>query len=142
MHHDIQKVFSYHNFYLFFPICKRKEFELFQLLESFKKKSANAPSIYEARPWISPDDLGIPVDPEGMKYPGGLGGLGGPGDPRSPGCLGGPGGPGSPKCHGFLGSTRGLRGLVFLEDPGGPEDLEGMSMKFKMFLICKGQKVR
>ena len=20
-HHDIQKVFSYHNFYLFFPIC-------------------------------------------------------------------------------------------------------------------------
>ena len=52
MHHDIQKVFSYHNFYLFFPICKRKEFELFQLLESFKKKSANAPSIYEARPWL------------------------------------------------------------------------------------------
>ena len=42
---------------------------------------------------ISPDDLRIPVDPEGMK------------------------GPGSPKCHGFLGSTRGLRGLVFLEDP-------------------------
>ena len=50
MHHDIQKVFSYHNIYLFFPICKRKEFKLFQLLESFKKKSANAPSIYEARP--------------------------------------------------------------------------------------------
>ena len=38
MHHDIQKVFSYHNFYLFFPICKRKEFELFQLLENFEKK--------------------------------------------------------------------------------------------------------
>ena len=38
MHNDIQKVFSYHNFYLFFPICKRKEFKLFQLLESFKKK--------------------------------------------------------------------------------------------------------
>ena len=40
MHHDIQKVkvFSYHNFYLFFPICKSKEFKLFQLLESFKKK--------------------------------------------------------------------------------------------------------
>ena len=54
---------------------------------------------------ISPDDLGIPVDPEGMK------------------------GPGSPKCHGLLGSTRGQRGLVFLEDPG------GMSMKFKTFLI-------
>ena len=37
MHHDIQKNISYHNFYLFFPICKRKEFKLFQLLESFKK---------------------------------------------------------------------------------------------------------
>ena len=37
MHHDIQKIISYHDFYLFFPICKRKEFELFQLLESFKK---------------------------------------------------------------------------------------------------------
>ena len=34
-HHDIQKVISYHNFYLFFPICKWKEF-----------KFANAPSIY------------------------------------------------------------------------------------------------
>ena len=39
---------------------------------------------------ISPDDLRIPVDPEGMK------------------------GPGSSKCHGFLGNTKGLRGLVFL----------------------------
>ena len=38
MHHDIQKVFSYHNFYLFFPRCKRKGFKLFQLLELFKKK--------------------------------------------------------------------------------------------------------
>ena len=38
IHHDIQKVFSYHTFYLFFPIRKRKEFKLFQLLESFKKK--------------------------------------------------------------------------------------------------------
>ena len=38
MHHDIQKIISYHNFYSFFPICKRKEFKLFQLLESFKKK--------------------------------------------------------------------------------------------------------
>ena len=37
MHHDIQKIISYHNFYLFFPICKWKEFKLFQLLESFKK---------------------------------------------------------------------------------------------------------
>ena len=43
---------------------------------------------------------------------------------------------------GFLGSTRGLRGLVFLEDPGGPEDPGGMSMKFKKFLICKGQQVQ
>ena len=39
MHHNIQKKsFSYHNFYLFFPICKRKEFKLFHLLENFKKK--------------------------------------------------------------------------------------------------------
>ena len=37
MHHDIQKIISYHDFYLFFPICKWKEFELFQLLESLKK---------------------------------------------------------------------------------------------------------
>ena len=47
MHHDIQKVSSSHNFYLFFPICNRKEFKLFQLLESFKNKTANAPSIYQ-----------------------------------------------------------------------------------------------
>ena len=38
MHHDIQKNISYHNFYLFFLICKWKEFELFQILENFKKK--------------------------------------------------------------------------------------------------------
>ena len=37
MHHDIQNIISYHNFYLFFPTCRRKEFKLFQLLESFKK---------------------------------------------------------------------------------------------------------
>ena len=37
MHHDIQKLISYHNFFLFFAICKWKEFKLFQLLESFKK---------------------------------------------------------------------------------------------------------
>ena len=37
MHHDIQKFIFYHNFYLIFPICRRKEFKLFQLLESFKK---------------------------------------------------------------------------------------------------------
>ena len=46
MHHDIQEIISYHDFYLFFPICKWKEFKLFQLLESFKKKCADAPSIY------------------------------------------------------------------------------------------------
>ena len=37
MHHDIQKLISYHNLYLFFPICKWKELKLFQLLESFKQ---------------------------------------------------------------------------------------------------------
>ena len=37
VHHDIQKIISYHNLYLFFPICKWKEFKLFQLVESFKK---------------------------------------------------------------------------------------------------------
>ena len=76
-----------------------------------------------------------------------LGGLGGVGGPW---CLGGSGsmispddlripegmkGPGSPKYHGFLGSTRGLWGLVFLEDQGGPEDSGGMSMKFKLIFI-------
>ena len=43
MHHDIQKIISYHNFYLFFPIleivlypiCKWKEFRLFQLFTIF-----------------------------------------------------------------------------------------------------------
>ena len=37
MHHDIQKIISYQNFYLFFPIYMWKEFKLFQLLEIFKK---------------------------------------------------------------------------------------------------------
>ena len=54
MHHDIQKLTSYHNFYLFFPICKWKEFKLFQLLESFKKTCANAPSIYKEPVLILP----------------------------------------------------------------------------------------
>ena len=35
MHHDIKQIISYHNFYLFFPICKWKEFKLFQLLTIF-----------------------------------------------------------------------------------------------------------
>jgi hypothetical protein len=30
----------YQIFYLFFPICNRKEFKLFQLLENFKKNVA------------------------------------------------------------------------------------------------------
>jgi hypothetical protein len=30
-----QKKKNYHNFHLFFPVCKRKEFELFQLLTIF-----------------------------------------------------------------------------------------------------------
>ena len=34
----IAKKYVYHNFYLFFPVCKRKEFDLFQPLENFKKK--------------------------------------------------------------------------------------------------------
>ena len=56
MHHDIQKIISYHNFYLFFPICMWKEFKLFQLLERFKKnvpmhhpsikKSLYRPTVY------------------------------------------------------------------------------------------------
>ena len=33
MDHDSQKFIYHHNFYLFFPICKRKEFKLFQLLK-------------------------------------------------------------------------------------------------------------
>ena len=49
MHHDIQKIISYHNFYLFFRICKWKEFKLFQLLESFKKNvPMHHPSIKQS----------------------------------------------------------------------------------------------
>ena len=44
INHDSQKNIFYHIFYLLVPICKRKEFKLFQLLENFKKKFANAPS--------------------------------------------------------------------------------------------------
>ena len=55
MHHDIQKIISYHNFYLFFPICKRKEFKLFQLLESFKKKVLmHCPSIKKSVGYVRP----------------------------------------------------------------------------------------
>ena len=38
MYRDSQKIMVYHNFHLSFPICKKKEFKLFQLLEIFKKK--------------------------------------------------------------------------------------------------------
>ena len=38
MHHDSQKIVFHHNFHLFFPICDRKEFRIFQLLENFKKQ--------------------------------------------------------------------------------------------------------
>ena len=37
MHHDSKKKF-YDNFYFMFPICDRKKFRIFQLLENFKKK--------------------------------------------------------------------------------------------------------
>ena len=50
MHHDSQKNIFCHNFYLFFPICNRKEFKLLQLSENFKKKCANAA---KDRPWLS-----------------------------------------------------------------------------------------
>ena len=36
MHHDSQKKI-YHNFHLLFPICDRKEFGIFQLLENLKQ---------------------------------------------------------------------------------------------------------
>ena len=52
MHHDIQKIISYHNFYLFFPICKKKEFKLFQLLENLKKNVPIHRPVAKDRPWI------------------------------------------------------------------------------------------
>ena len=54
MHHDIQKIISYHNFYSFFPLCKREEFKLFQLLESFKKNVLmHHPSIKKSMTYIN-----------------------------------------------------------------------------------------
>ena len=58
MHHDIQKIISYHNFYLFFPICKTKEFKLFQLLENFKKNVLMHRPVAKDRPWIGPSGVG------------------------------------------------------------------------------------
>ena len=52
MHHDIKKIISYHNFYLFFPICKRKEFKLFQLLEFFFKNVLMHRPVATDRPWF------------------------------------------------------------------------------------------
>ena len=66
MHHDIQKIISYHNFYLFFPICKWKEFKLFQLLENFKKNVLmHRPSIKKSLAYII--TMEICVTKEGWK---------------------------------------------------------------------------
>jgi hypothetical protein len=34
MHHDIQKIICYHDLYIFFPICKEKEFKLLSMPET------------------------------------------------------------------------------------------------------------
>jgi hypothetical protein len=52
MHHDSQKYFC-HNFYLFFPICKRKKFRLFQLLENSKKNVLMHRPVAKDCPWIN-----------------------------------------------------------------------------------------
>ena len=49
MHHDSQKIISYHNFH--FPICDRKEFGIFQLLENFKKIVLMHRPVAKDRPW-------------------------------------------------------------------------------------------
>jgi hypothetical protein len=38
----MMKNIFYHIYFFSFPICNRKEFKLFQLLENFKKKCANS----------------------------------------------------------------------------------------------------
>ena len=43
MDHVSQKIFFCHNFYLLFPICKRKEFKLFQLLDLKKNVLMHRP---------------------------------------------------------------------------------------------------
>ena len=53
MHHDSQKNIFYHNFYLFFPICRRKEFKLFQLLENFKKNVLMHRPVARDHPWLN-----------------------------------------------------------------------------------------
>ena len=50
MDHDSQKIIFYHTFYLFNPICKRKEFKLFQLLENFKKNVLMHRPVAKDRP--------------------------------------------------------------------------------------------
>jgi hypothetical protein len=53
MHHDdSQKHISYHNFHLFFPICDRKEFGIFQLLKNFKKFGLMHRPVAKDRPWF------------------------------------------------------------------------------------------
>ena len=49
----IDKKIFYHNFHLFFQICDRKEFEIFQLLENSKKKI-----VVMQRP-VAKDPLGL-----------------------------------------------------------------------------------
>ena len=44
---------SKNNFYLFFPICKTKEFKLCQLLESFKKKMCRCTIHLLRNLWIN-----------------------------------------------------------------------------------------
>jgi hypothetical protein len=49
MHHDSHKVF-YDNYYLIFPICDRKEFGIFQLLENLKKNVLMHHPVAKDRP--------------------------------------------------------------------------------------------
>jgi hypothetical protein len=48
-----KKVISYHNFHLLCPICDRKEFGIFQLLENLKKIVLMQRSVAKNRPWLS-----------------------------------------------------------------------------------------
>ena len=52
MHHDSQRIIFYHIFYLFFPIYKRKELKLFQLLENFKKNVLMHRPVAKDHPWL------------------------------------------------------------------------------------------
>ena len=52
MHHDCQKIIFHHNFHLFFPICDKNEFGIFQLLENFKKIVLMHRPVAKDRPWL------------------------------------------------------------------------------------------